>query len=127
MRANCIPLRAFLHGGIRNKARGELRRGLPTGMVWGQAEGKVRRHPDESVVNELRAVFTRVSEFGTGRRVWLRFRAENLLFRLQHNYSAPAEIRWVAPAYIAVYNVATNPVDAGTILLWQNATGTLCR
>jgi DNA invertase Pin-like site-specific DNA recombinase len=32
-------LRARLDGGIRHKAaRGELRRGLPVGLVWGEAE-----------------------------------------------------------------------------------------
>jgi len=41
-------LRARLNGGIRNKAaRGELRRGLPVGLVWGSTE--VRLHPDEAV------------------------------------------------------------------------------
>jgi DNA invertase Pin-like site-specific DNA recombinase len=40
-------LRARLNGGIRNKAaRGELRRGLPVGFVWGDADGEVRFHPD---------------------------------------------------------------------------------
>jgi DNA invertase Pin-like site-specific DNA recombinase/predicted DNA-binding transcriptional regulator AlpA len=112
--AELHTLRARLDGGIRNKAaRGELRRGLPTGMVWGEAEGEVRRHPDEAVVSALRAVFARFSEFGTARRVWLWFRAENLSFPLQLNYSAPDEIRWVAPTYIAIYNVLTNPVYAG--------------
>ena len=39
-------LRARLDGGIRNKAaRGELRRGLPVGLVWGEADGEIRRHP----------------------------------------------------------------------------------
>ena len=43
-------LRARLNGGIRNKAaRGELRRGLPVGFVWGEADGEVRFHPDEAV------------------------------------------------------------------------------
>ena len=112
--AELHTLRARLDGGIRNKAaRGELRRGLPTGMVWGEAEGEVRRHPDEAVVGALRAVFARFSEFGTARRVWLWFRAENLSFPLQLNYSSPEEIRWVAPTYIAIYNVLTNPVYAG--------------
>ena len=33
-------LRARLEGGIKNKAsRGELRRGLPVGLVWGEAGG----------------------------------------------------------------------------------------
>ncbi len=43
-------IRARLEGGIRNKAaRGELRRGLPTGFVWGEEEGQVLLHPDEAV------------------------------------------------------------------------------
>src|SRR5262249_39629357 len=34
------------HGGIRNKAaRGELRRGLPVGLVWGEQDGEVLLHP----------------------------------------------------------------------------------
>ena len=40
-------LRARLHGGIRSKAaRGELRRALPVGLVWGEADGEIRFHPD---------------------------------------------------------------------------------
>jgi DNA invertase Pin-like site-specific DNA recombinase len=36
-------LRARLDGGIRSKAaRGELRRGLPVGLVWGEADGEIR-------------------------------------------------------------------------------------
>ena len=43
-------LRARLDGGIRNKAeRGELRRALPVGLVWGEEPGEVRLHPDEAV------------------------------------------------------------------------------
>lgn len=105
-------LRARLDGGIRNKAaRGELRRGLPTGLVWGEAQGEVRLHPDEAVVGALKAVFARFSELGSARRVWLWLRAENLSFPLQmHNAE---QIRWVAPTYTAVYNVLTNPVYAG--------------
>jgi DNA invertase Pin-like site-specific DNA recombinase len=35
-------LRARLNGGIRNKAaRGELRRGLPVGLVWGELAAKI--------------------------------------------------------------------------------------
>jgi DNA invertase Pin-like site-specific DNA recombinase len=35
-------LRARLAGGIRNKAaRGELRRGLPVGLVWGEEDGEI--------------------------------------------------------------------------------------
>ena len=48
-------LRARLNGGIKNKAaRGELRRGLPVGFVWGEDDGEILIHPDEAVVNVIR-------------------------------------------------------------------------
>ena len=53
-------LRARLDGGIRHKAaRGELRRGVPTGVVWGETDGEILFHPDEAVVNPFRTVFER--------------------------------------------------------------------
>ena len=37
-----------LNGAIRNKAkRGEMRRSLPVGLRWGEAEGQVIFHPDQ--------------------------------------------------------------------------------
>ncbi len=43
-------LHARLGGGIRNKAaRGEYRRPLPVGLVWGERAGEIRLHPDEAV------------------------------------------------------------------------------
>ncbi len=105
-------LRARLDGGIRNKAaRGELRRGLPVGFLWGEADGEVRFHPDAAVCGAIRAVFERFAEFGSARRVWLWFRAEGLSFPLQA--STLTEIRWVTPTYTAIHNVLTNPVYAG--------------
>jgi DNA invertase Pin-like site-specific DNA recombinase len=105
-------LRARLDGGIRNKAaRGELRRGLPIGFVWGEADGEVLLHPDEAIRAAVQAVFERFQEFGSARRVWLWFRSEGLEFPLQVHASAP--VRWVAPTYTAIYNVLRNPVYAG--------------
>src|SRR4051795_8796011 len=53
-------LRARLTGGIRNKAaRGELRTGLPVGLVWGDADGQILLHPDEAVTGVIAAVFDR--------------------------------------------------------------------
>lgn len=61
-------LRARLAGGIRNKAeRGELRRGLSIGFVWGDADGEVRMHDDEAITGMLRAVFDRFAEMGSAR------------------------------------------------------------
>src|SRR5260370_1416518 len=95
-------------------ARGELRRGLPVGFVWGEQDGEVLFHPDEAVTNAIRTVFERFAEFGSARRVWLWFRSEGLPFPLQdHPGSHHSPIRWVAPTYTALHHILTNPVYAG--------------
>src|ERR1700694_5007432 len=105
-------LRARLAGGIRNKAaRGELRRGLPVGFVWGEQDGEVRFHSDESVVSILRTVFAKFTELGSVRKVWLWFRSEGLSFPMRQHMKS--EIRWIAPTYTAIHNVLTHPVYAG--------------
>ncbi|MGI9511712.1 MAG: recombinase family protein [Anderseniella sp.] len=105
-------LRARLNGGIRNKAkRGELRRGLPVGFVWGEEAGEVRFHPDEQVTTAIATVFARFSEMGSARRVWLWFRSEGVQFPLQMVQGG--EIRWGAASYTAIHHVLTNPVYAG--------------
>ncbi len=105
-------LRARLDGGIRNKAaRGELRRGLPVGFVWGDEDGEVRFHPDAAVVAAIRSVFERFAELGSARRVWLWFHAEGLGF--PHQPNPTGEALWSLPTYIAIHHVLTNPVYAG--------------
>lgn len=108
-------IRARLDGGIRNKAaRGELRRGLPVGLVWGEQDGEVLFHPDEAVTGTIRTVFERFAEFGSARRVWLWFRSEGLSFPLQIMPAGmPGPIRWVTPTYHALHQILTNPVYAG--------------
>jgi predicted DNA-binding transcriptional regulator AlpA/uncharacterized protein YndB with AHSA1/START domain len=108
-------IRARLDGGIRNKAaRGELRRGLPVGFVWGEQDGEVLFHPDEAVTGAIRTVFERFAEFGSARRVWLWFRSEGLSFPLQLLPAGmPGPIRWVAPTYTPLHHILTNPVYAG--------------
>src|SRR6201992_666675 len=51
--------------------RARLRRGLPIGSVWGDADGEVRMHDDEAITGVLRAVFDRFAEMGSARQVWL--------------------------------------------------------
>ena len=105
-------LRARLLGGIRNKAaRGELHRGLPVGLVRGEADGEVLLHPDESVRAAIHAVFERFAEFGSARRVWLWFRSQGLRFPLHS--TTLADLRWVAPTYTKIHQVLTNPFYAG--------------
>jgi DNA invertase Pin-like site-specific DNA recombinase len=108
-------LRARLDGGIRNKARrGELRRGLPVGFVWGDADGEVRFHPDEAVTGAIRTVFDRFTELGSVRQVWLWFRAQGLSFPSQSGTAG--EIRWIIPTYTAIHQVLTSPVYAGAYI-----------
>ena len=105
-------LRARLNGGIRNKAaRGELRRGLPVGLIWGEADGEVLLHPDEVVSGAIRTVFERFAEMGSARQVWLWFRQQGLRFPLQSN-TLP-EMRWITPSYTKIHEVLSNPVYAG--------------
>lgn len=105
-------IRARLDGGIRNKAaRGELRRGLPVGFVWGDEDGEVLFHPDAAVTGAIRTVFDRFAELGSARQVWLWFRSQRLSFPLQSN--TLSDIRWVTPTYTAIHGVLTNAVYAG--------------
>jgi DNA invertase Pin-like site-specific DNA recombinase len=105
-------IRARLDGGRRNKAeRGELRRGLPVGLVWGDKDGEVRFHADEAVVGAIRTVLDRFAEMGSVRQVWLWYRGQGLRFPSQSR--AWEEIRWIVPTYQSVHQVLTNPVYAG--------------
>lgn len=105
-------IRARLEGGIRNKAaRGQLRRGLPVGFVWGEQDGDILLHPDQAVTEAIQSVFDKFTEMGSVRRVWLWFRSQNLVFPLQSN--SFADIQWVTPTYTKIHHVLTNPVYAG--------------
>lgn len=110
-------LRARLDGGIRNKAkRGELRRGLPVGLVWGEDEGQILLHPDEAVTGVIAAVFARFAACGSVRGTWLWLREQQLKWPLQPATGAtsPApQVIWVEPTYHAVHTVLTHPGYAG--------------
>jgi DNA invertase Pin-like site-specific DNA recombinase len=105
-------LRSRLEGGIRNKAaRGELRRGLPVGLVWGDEEGEILLDPDEAVRGAIATIFERFQELGSVRQVWLWLRHESVQFPLRR--FPHSEIQWVTPTYHQVHSVLENPVYAG--------------
>ena len=110
-------LRARLDGGIRNKAkRGELRRALPVGLVWGEDEGQILLHPDEAVTGVIAAVFARFAACGSVRGTWLWLREQHLKWPLQSAAGAtsPApQVIWVDPSYHAVHTTLTHPAYAG--------------
>jgi len=110
--AELHTLRARLDGGIRNKAaRGELRRRLPVGFVWGEREGEILIDPDEAISGVIRAIFDRFAELGSVRAVWLWLRSEGLSFPLRA--TTMTEPRWVQPTYHQVLGVVENPMYAG--------------
>ena len=68
IRSRAARAAARLTGGIRNKAaRGELRRGLPAGLIWGEAPGEIMFHPDEAVTGVIAAVFGQFAACGSAR------------------------------------------------------------
>ena len=110
--AELYVLRARLNGGIRNKAaRGELRRGLPVGLVWGEADGEVRFHPDEAVRTTIARSFpvsprrARLAAFGCGSDP----RGCRIPLRMHQGW----EILWVDASYHAIHQVLSNPAYAG--------------
>jgi DNA invertase Pin-like site-specific DNA recombinase len=112
-------LRARLEGGIKNKAsRGELRRGLPVGLVWGAAGGQIQFHPDEAVTGVITATFEQFAVRGSVRATWLWLRGQGLRWPLQRvAYAGKGgvlpEITWVEPTYHAVHTTLTHPAYAG--------------
>ncbi|KUM24059.1 hypothetical protein AU467_31670 [Mesorhizobium loti] len=105
-------LRARLNGGIKNKAaRGELRRGLPVGFVWGEDDGEILLHPDEVI----HTIFARFAELGPPRRVRLWLRAHGMKFPL--SLGGHHELRWSDASYHAVHSVLANPVYAGAYVM----------
>jgi len=112
-------LRARLEGGIRNKAaRGELRRGLPAGLIWGEADGEICFHPDEAVTGVIAATFERFAVCGSVRATWLWLRGQGLRWPLQkvaytRRGSGIPQITWVEPTYHAVHTTLSHPAYAG--------------
>ncbi|MEJ7715342.1 MAG: recombinase family protein [Thermoleophilaceae bacterium] len=119
-------LRARLQGGIRNKAaRGELRRGLPVGLIWGEGDGEVLLHPDEAIRGAIAVIFERFGELGSARQVWLWLRRERVSFPLVR--FPGGEVRWVIPTYHQVHSVLDQPGLRGRLRLRQDAPRALRR
>ena len=119
-------LRARLDGGIRNKAaRGELRRGLPVGLVWGEDDGQILLHPDEAVRGVIAAVFDRFTQCSSARGVWLWLREQGIRWPLQqigYRRGVLPEITWVEPTYHAVHTTLTHPAYAGAYVFGRSRT-----
>ncbi|MGH2797024.1 MAG: recombinase family protein [Thermoleophilaceae bacterium] len=105
-------LRARLEGGIRNKAaRGELRKALPVGLIWGEEGGEILLDGDEAVRGAIATIFERFAELGSVRQVWLWMRREGVQFPMRR--FAHGEIEWTSPTYHQIHSVLESPVYAG--------------
>ena len=105
-------IRARLEGGIRNKAaRGQLRKALPVGLVWGEQEGEILLDGDEAVRGAIATIFERFAELGSVRQVWLWMRREGVQFPLRRWEGS--ELEWVTPTYHQIHSVLESPVYAG--------------
>jgi hypothetical protein len=72
------------------------------GLVWGQEDGQILRHPDEAVTAVVAEVFKQFALDGSARRVWLWLKDQGLRRPLQqigyHRDRLP-DITWVEPTY----------------------------
>ena len=125
-------LRARLEGGIKNKAaRGELRRGLPVGLVWGEADGEICFHPDEAVTGVITAVFGQFAACGSVRATWLWLRGQRLRWPLQkvaytrRGSSGYRRSPGVDPTYHAVHTTLTHPPILSAYIYGRTRNATL--
>ena len=107
-------IRARLIGGQRSKARrGELRMGLPVGLVYDPA-GKVVLDPDTGVQQAIRHVFTLFARTGSARAAVQQFNADGLLFPVRVRTGAhKGELAWMPLQHWRVLRTLHNPRYAG--------------
>jgi DNA invertase Pin-like site-specific DNA recombinase len=107
-------IRARLRGGQLSAARrGELRMGLPVGLVYDGA-GHVVLDPDTGVQQALRHLFAVFTRTGSARAVVTAFREEKLLFPVRIGTGPrKGELAWMPLTHWRVLRTLHNPRYAG--------------
>ena len=107
-------IRARLRGGQLSAARrGELRMGLPVGLVYDGA-GHVVLDPDTGVQDAIRHVFAVFARTGSARAVVAAFQTERLLFPVRIRTGAhKGELAWMPLTHWRVLRTQHNPPYAG--------------
>ena len=107
-------IRARLIGGQRSKARrGELRMGLPVGLVYDPA-GNVVLDPDTGVQQAIRHVFSLFARTGSARATVQQFNGDGLLFPVRVRTGArKGELAWMPLQHWRVLRTLHNPRYAG--------------
>lgn len=109
-----VMRRRLLDAAMAKARRGELRFGVPIGLVWPPGGG-VELDPDRRVQDALRAVFRLFDRLGSARKVLLRMHADGLLFPRPADGKrlTRGQLEWRLPSYRNVISVLQNPMYAG--------------
>ncbi len=109
-----IMRRRLLDAAMAKARRGELRFGVPVGLVW-EHGGKIELDPDRRIQDALRSVFRLFDRLGSARKVLLRMHADGLLFPRPADGKriTRGQIEWRLPAYRNIISVLQNPLYAG--------------
>lgn len=110
-------IRARLRGGQLSKARrGELKMGLPVGLVYDPAE-RVVLDPDAGVRDALNHLFTVFARTGSARAVVQDFARDGLLFPVRIRKGAhKGELTWTSLSHWQVLRTLDNPRYAGAFV-----------
>jgi len=94
---------------MRAKARrGELRRRLPAGFIWDEAD-RIRKDPDEQIVAAIEEVFRRFQRMGTIHQTYLSLVEEGRDLPVRHG----KRLQWRRPTNSDLVRMLENPVYAG--------------
>lgn len=109
-----IMRRRLLDAAIAKARRGELRFGVPIGLVW-PPDGNIELDPDRRIQDAIRTVFRLFARLGSARKVLLRMHADGLLFPRPADGKrlTRGQIEWRPPAYRNIISVLQNPLYAG--------------
>jgi len=116
-------IRARLRGGQLSKARrGELRMGLPVGLVYDPA-GNVALDPDTGVQHAIRHVFASFERTGSARAVVQEFNRERLSFPTRvRTGERKGELAWMPLRHWRVLRTLHNPRYAGAFAYGRKRT-----
>jgi DNA invertase Pin-like site-specific DNA recombinase len=107
-------IKARLRGGVLSKARrGELRQGLPVGLVY-DAAGRIILDPDTAVQTAIAHLFATFAATGSATACVKEFSTAGLKFPWRHRAGPrKGELDWKPLAHHAVLRVLHNPRYAG--------------
>ena len=113
-------IRARLRGGQLSKARrGELKMGLPVGLVYDPAD-KIVLDPDISVREAIAHLFAAFARTGSARAVVAEFNTAGLLFPVRIRKGAhKGELAWMPLRHWRVLRTLHNPRYAGAFVYGQ--------